>query len=931
MMFDTSDPLQEHDNFLLRTERRLLIPVKLGMLLLGIGVLILQPATPPPGNVATGFVLYALVGAVLGVLLYLFPDKLSPRHTRWIVLVSTVADALFTSFLIYEDTGLSSEFFLLFCFLSFRTAIYYVTERKILFLSYLFGPLYVLTIYLRMQSLYFLLDREFLLRYFLLFAVVLVATYTAWMMDTRQRWIQRLSISLKQKSDDLEGKTDILQTTANDLSDRLVELRSLQEGLKAINSAVSLVNLLNLIVTNASEVLEGARCSIGLIDEDGETVTMDAASGGQWELAGDELAVEQKAATDVVRKGNPILVADLSIDGRYQGRSKLPITSLMCVPLIAEGEVVGALCATSVEHQVFSEEDVVLLSAFADQAAMAVRNRRLYERLGKEKVAAERSLLQIMAVHEVARALVSSLNLEETLNLIIERLVSLAGSSHCAVALVEDSEDHLVGRIVRGLASDQRGTFRIDLKREQASARAIRLRTPIVVDDAQHSAVEAQRQLAELWGTRTYLVTPLVSRERVIGAIYLGDSREDFRFGNREIQLTTSFAHFAATAIENARLYQDLREKSSELEAVVQGIGDGVIVTDLHLNLVMVNSIAARIFGLHDGQATGQPMTQVIDHDAFVDVIRQTAQGDGQPVIQEIGIATDRTNEQRIFQALAAPVLGTSGQAQGVVTVLRDITAQKELERMKSNFLSVISHELKTPLHSIKGFVDIILMGKTGDVNDLQRDFLETVKDQTEQLQRLISDLLEFSRLESGEIRLHPEPVSVTALAQRIIDNLSPMATEGNIKLQSALSSDLSPVEADPVRLEQVLSNLVDNAIKFTESGGAVTLSAKDLGEQVQVSVHDTGIGIPLSEQNRVFDRFYQVDASASRAYSGTGLGLTICKHIIEQHGGRIWVESDGKRGSTFVFTLPKELPQHEQLALDFTTLHPADGDTAGE
>jgi two-component system NtrC family sensor kinase len=890
------------------------------MLLVGVAGLLIQPAAPPAGNVVMGFVLYALAGAVIGMLLIVAEDQISPRVARSLVVASMITDALFAAFLIFVDTGISSEFYLLFCFLAFKATIFYVSAREIMVLPYLFGPLYIATLYLRTESLYFLLDRDFLLRFFLLFAVVLAATYTAWMMDIRQRRITRLSVSLGQKSEDLEKKTAILQKTATELGDRLVQLRSLQEGMKVINSAISLNEVLDLIVANASQVLDGVRCSIGLVSDDRKRVTIGAASGGNWNLDDDEFTVDQEVSVRVVRSGRPVLIPDLSAEGSVRS-SKIPVTSVMCVPLIAEGEVLGALCATSADRQVFSEEQVTLLSAFADQAAMAVRNARLYERLGQEKGEAERGLRQIMAVHEVARALVSTLNLEETLNLIIERLISLAESSHCAVTLLDDEGENLVGRIVRGVAIDQRKVFRINLKRERASARAVRLRTSVVVDDALHSPVAAQQRLAEIWGIRTYLVTPLVSRERVIGAIYLGDARLDFRFGEREIQLTTSFAHFAATAIENARLYQDLREKSNELEAVVQGIGDGVIVTDLNLGLLMVNPIASHIFGIGSAALPGLPLPEVINHDGLVEVIRDTSQGTGQPVIREIEIATGRADEKRTYQALAAPVLGEAGQPRGVVTVLRDITSQKEVERLKSNFLSVVSHELKTPLHSIKGFVDIILMGKTGEVNDLQRDFLTTVREQTEQLQNLINDLLEFSRLESGEMRIHPERISVSDLVKRVVDKFTPLADKEEIHLQSMLPDSFPHVDADPFRLEQVVSNLVDNALKFTPPGGTVILSGKDLGDEVQISVHDTGIGIPLSEQARIFDRFYQVDASATRAYSGTGLGLTICKHIIEQHHGRIWVESDGEKSSTFSFTLPKRLPDEEDLALDFSTL----------
>ena len=211
-------------------------------------------------------------------------------------------------------------------------------------------------------------------------------------------------------------------------------------------------------------------------------------------------------------------------------------------------------------------------------------------------------------------------------------------------------------------------------------------------------------------------------------------------------------------------------------------------------------------------------------------------------------------------------------------------------------------------------------MGKTGEVTDLQRDFLGTVKQQTTRLQALIGDLLEFSRLESGQIKLRISQASLYDLALSVVDKLNPLASEGQLTLSSWVPADLA-AEADAGRIEQVLTNLVGNAIKFTPAGGVITIEGKDLGDEIMISVRDTGIGIPEEERERVFDRFYQVDSGSTRPYKGTGLGLTICKHIVEHHRGRIWVESNGSQGSLFSFSLPKVQPEEEDLQLDFTTL----------
>ncbi len=482
----------------------------------------------------------------------------------------------------------------------------------------------------------------------------------------------------------------------------------------------------------------------------------------------------------------------------------------------------------------------------------------------------------------------------------------------------------------------------------------------------------ADQPLRRLLGNHACLVTPLISRGQPIGALYVAENlsaapgREPGGKLNVTEQLLTSFAYFAATAVDNARLYQDAWEKRQELEAVLAGIGDGVVVAAPDLSLILMNPVARDILGLETEPPTGVPLRPYLsaftpaagaprpsngDHpgrtpatdrpagaadtdwpeapagQGLAGLLLETLHG-GQELIREVELPGPRHGESshddhpHTYGALASPVLDAEGDVRGVVAVLRDITAQKELERMKSNFLSVVSHELRTPLHSIKGFVEIILMGKTGPVTELQEDFLKTVRTQTTSLQRMIDDLLEFSRMEAGRVKLQLGEVSLPAMAQAVAVKLAPLAEEGGQQLRVELPDGLPEIDADRSRLEQVLTNLVENALKFTPAGGVIVVSGAQVGDRVRLSVADTGIGIPPDEQDRVFDRFYQVDGSERRAYRGTGLGLSICKHIVERHNGRIWVESDGLpgHGSRFLVELPIVLRPEEAPTIDFTT-----------
>jgi len=531
-------------------------------------------------------------------------------------------------------------------------------------------------------------------------------------------------------------------------------------------------------------------------------------------------------------------------------------------------------------------------------------------------------VLELRSLQEMAKALSSTLQLDETLQLIVDRLADLSDCSHCAVALLDRDERWLVGAAASGPQSDAFRGLRLPMRGTICQEPVLQGGGTATADGAALEDGGPLHQLRRIWDTRACLVSPLVVRARLTGALYLADGQADFTFGEQERQLVASFAYFASTAIENARLYQETWEKGQELETVVQGIGDGVLVADPHLQLVLMNGVAAQIFALERPPLPGLPLTQLLPGNPMLDLLEETLLG-GTESIQEIELVRGGREPPRTYQALASPLVSEGGQAQGVVAVLRDITAQKELERMKSNFLSVVSHELKTPLHSIKGFVEIILMGKTGAINELQRDFLDTVKQQTDNLQRQINDLLEFSRLESGQAKLYVEEVDLPFLVARVLDKLAPLAQEAELVLSSDLPASFSVVEGDRMRLEQVVTNLVENAIKFTPAEGKVTVEGADLGDEVQLSVSDTGIGVPPSERERVFDRFHQVDSSAERAYRGAGLGLTICKHIVAHHGGRIWVEDHLPQGSRFCVVLPKRLELTEAV-LDFTTLPPA-------
>jgi two-component system phosphate regulon sensor histidine kinase PhoR len=240
--------------------------------------------------------------------------------------------------------------------------------------------------------------------------------------------------------------------------------------------------------------------------------------------------------------------------------------------------------------------------------------------------------------------------------------------------------------------------------------------------------------------------------------------------------------------------------------------------------------------------------------------------------------------------------------AEGYLVILQDLTRVRRLETVRRDFISNISHELRTPLAGLKALVDTLRGGAIKDRSAAKR-FLKRMDIEVDTLTQMVEELLELSRIESGQAPLHLAPTSVAELVIPPVDRLRPQAERAGLKITVLLPPELPPVVADPDRARLVLTNLVHNAVKFTPPGGVITVATQPAGDEVILSVQDTGVGIPADDLSRIFERFYKADRA--RSGGGTGLGLAIAKHIVQGHGGRIWAESVEGQGSTFHFTLP--------------------------
>lgn len=353
---------------------------------------------------------------------------------------------------------------------------------------------------------------------------------------------------------------------------------------------------------------------------------------------------------------------------------------------------------------------------------------------------------------------------------------------------------------------------------------------------------------------------------------------------------------FEAVVLELQHQVSTFEQEQRKLEAVLEQLNDGVVIVDQNGLIQMINPTAKRIFNIEGVDAYGQSLAIVTRHHEIVTLWKTTLESDSEE-INSIEIATEKVVIQAFGISLAESIPGSC------LMVFHDVTRIRHLETVRRDFITNISHELRTPLASLKALTETLQDGALED-KQVADHFLNRMEIEVDSVSLIVQELLELSRIESGRVPLNLESVDPCELINSAVERLRLQAESSGLELGIVCPDSLPRVTADYSRLEQVLVNLLHNAIKFTPSGGMVTIECKDNRERILFSVSDTGIGIPADDFPRIFERFYKADRS--RTGGGTGLGLAISKHLVEAHNGEIWADSVEGQGSIFTFSVPK-------------------------
>jgi signal transduction histidine kinase/HAMP domain-containing protein len=664
-----------------------------------------------------------------------------------------------------------------------------------------------------------------------------------------------------------------------------------------------------------------------------------------------------------VLKRQTIHIEDAKTDPEYtwgEAREKLGFRTMLGVPMLREGEPIGVVGMWRDHVQPFTAREIQLVTTFADQAVIAIENVRLFNET-------KEALDQQRASGEVLTAISSSIaDTKPVFDKILESCKRLFAGKQVGINLVDDDGNiHIAAYYGPGLAELE--SLPVKANEETATGRCIAARQVLHFPDVENGTdvPPGTRRAAAIGGNRAAIFAPMIWEGRGIGAIFACRVTPG-PFSDKEIALLKTFADQAVIAIQNVRLFNETKEALDQqrasgevLSAISNSIADTTPVFDKILEscerLFAGTVIGVNVIGedgllrtvAHHGPgkeellgtpvaldrrtATGVCISErrvlhfpdAQNDDTVPPVTRAGLRITGEkavlfaPMLWEgRGIGSIAVGRDRVgpFSDKEIALLKTFAD-QAVIAIqnasllreIQDKSAQLEVaNKHKSEFLANMSHELRTPLNAIIGFSEVLSERLFGDINPKQEDYLKDIHSSGKHLLTLINDILDLSKIEAGRMELDVSTFELPAAVANAMTLIRERAQRHNIGLEQRVDEGLGEITADERKFKQILLNLLSNAVKFTPDGGKIEVSACVEGDNVQVAVHDTGIGIAKDDQAAVFEEFRQVGRDYTNKQEGTGLGLALTRKFVELHGGRIWLESEPGKGSTFTFTIPR-------------------------
>ncbi|NWG17747.1 MAG: GAF domain-containing protein [Chloroflexi bacterium] len=614
----------------------------------------------------------------------------------------------------------------------------------------------------------------------------------------------------------------------------------------------------------------------------------------------------------------PVMVADIETDARAavhrDSLRRENKAAWLEIPLLVGDTGVGVLALYFDAPRTFGETGIEIIRAFANQAAQAIKNARQYSKTGR---ALERRAEQMYALATLGRQLTAPMSPPEIGALVLARALELT-RAHAGLIVLKD--EHSGEPVV--LADSGYTTALSALTLMQSIAgQAMRSGHMLTVPDTRRAALPPLLEAA-----RSQLAAPIVRDSQPQGVIVL-ESRQEDAFGEEDLHFAMQLANHTTIAIYNSRLFARVSEARDRLQVILNAMTEALVLID-RAGVIALANPRVDLIGLSPARLTGQPVARLLA-DADLNLAARMGFESAKQVLglvsdletrsDWVGLASaDYTVETE--QGLVSvkrdvmPVIGADGEPLGVLMVFYDLTEERELAQVREDLSRMIVHDLRSPLTAVT--TGLKLLREVIPANNTYRSIIESTTETSQRaIRKLLSrvdSLLDISRMESGQLTLEAEPTELATLVDSVCVELSPLAHELEVALNSEVGTDVPLINVDRDKIERVLQNLVDNALKYSPAQTAITIRAHQPGSAdtppgfVRVDVADQGPGVPDEYKSRLFDRFVQIKGRHG-ARRGIGLGLTFCKMAVEAHGGRIWVENNPGGGSLFAFTVPVE------------------------
>lgn len=493
------------------------------------------------------------------------------------------------------------------------------------------------------------------------------------------------------------------------------------------------------------------------------------------------------------------------------------------------------------------------------------------------------------ALVNLSRSIAASLDLDSVLTSVVTAAVELTGAEEGHLLLLDEATQDLYMRASRNFDDQDAHTFRLPVN-DSLAGQVIQTGKPISFCQDSPNKIKTSFLVYAL------VYVPLSFNGQVIGVLGVDNRSPKRSFTQHDELLMSVLADFATIAIQNARSYAASESERAKLQTILANIQDGVILMDQEKRVLMINPAARNAFDLGDSDVIGKRITEFIENTDFKVMINSAL--DLPLKNQEISLENGR-----VYNSQYTPI-----HTIGSVLTLEEITHLKMMDQLKSDFVHTISHDLRSPLTSIIGYIE--LLDRVGPLNQQQKEFVKHVQVSAHSITELINDLLDLGRIEAGFDAMKDE-VAFGTILRYTLDNLQHQIEDKHQEIIFDIASDLPVMRGNPLRLRQVIDNLLVNAVKYTPENGRIKVSLRSESNQIIFEVADTGIGISPVDQPHIFEKFYRAN-NAPSSTPGTGLGLAIVKSIVENHSGRVWVESVLGRGTKFTVVLPSNLPTLE-------------------